>query len=345
MTLSIIILAFIINIFISKTLQNRRIKKYWFLSFYIVLGAIIGLRSLNDGVDTSFYYSTYNLFNNFGLKTVSYMSHMEFGYLLLNKISQFIGLEYHGFQFVFSVIMMLLYGNFIYDNTKDIYLATLVFLGAGYFAFSFNIIRQMMAIAVCANSWKYIKEKKYIVVIILIFIAASIHKTALLFVIPFLLYKYRYNIIIRYGYSILLILLPSLLPFIFSIAQSINLYDNYTVPNNNEGVKVGYIYILWSIEYIMFAYILFSRKFSSTDKVIANLSLSSVTLSIMAQIVIYMDRVGLLFFPFVLLSFCIFGDKISKSNLKILYFSITSILLFLFFIYRSSDISQFVLYF
>lgn len=346
MALLLIIIALIINLLVAKFPMPQKIyaNKYLFISFYFVLGAIIGLRGINDGLDTISYYETYNLLSNYSLYEVSLVSHMEIGYLLINKIFQFFGFSYHTFQFVFSVSMMLLFGIYIYKNTKDVYFATLIFLGAGFFAFSFNIVRQMMAIAICSNSWIYLRVNRNLKFLFLILIASSFHLMSLLFIIPFILYKYRANRILRYGFTISILCLTLLLPMIFNYLQKYNIYDSYT-NLDNTGIKGGFIYFLWIIEFGMAFIILFIHAFSDIEKVVANLALFSVVLTMMDEKVRYLDRIGLIFFPFVILLFCIIGDNIRDSNLRFMYFLFFSLFFFIFFIYRSSEIANFTLSF
>lgn len=346
MAIIIITLAYIINwsLFAFDPLLIKNNRKIWLLIFYVILGVIIGMRSNHDGIDTISYFDTYNMVANYTLYETMLISHMEIGYLLLNKVFTLFGFDYHSFQFVFSIVMMLLFGNFIYKNTKDVYLATLVFLGAGFFAFSYNTIRQMMAIAICANSWMYIKEGKYIKSIIIILIAVTIHLTSILYIIPLVLYIFRNSRVVRLGFPFLLMFLASFLPIIFRILQDYNMYNSYT-DIDKAGIKGGFVYIIWIIEIAMVVFVIMNKKFSSQDKVIANLALFNVVLTMMDEKVRYLDRIGLVFFPFVLLLFCIFGDKLSGYNNKLLYLSSVSLFFFVFFIYRSSEIAQFTLSF
>ena len=252
----LLIIAYFVLDFLGGYVVSKKGYRWMVLSFYFLLGIVIGLRNENIGVDTPAYYEAYNATVNMSLIQSTFLAHMEIGYVFCTKICQYIGLNYFQFQLCYSLIMMLLFGNFIIKNTNHPYFATTVFLGAGFFAPTYNIIRQMMAIAICANAWPYIKNKQYIRSIIIIIIAASFHMTAILFSVAIILYIFRKKIIMRYGFTLFLIYLPILLPSIFNLIQEYNPYEGYA-DTDKVGLKGGWVYVLWLIEILLTLCILF----------------------------------------------------------------------------------------
>lgn len=342
MILSLLILIFIGDYLASRILTSKD-KKLIFFSFFFFLGVIIGLRGVKMGVDTIVYYEAYN--NTIGLSLLDSVkvSYMEIGYVLCTKVFQYLGLSYFQFQLCYSVAMMLLFGNFIFKNTKYPYFATLIFLGAGFFAFTYNIVRQMMAIAICANSWPFIKEKKYLLAIFIIAIGCTFHTIAVLFTIVLILFILKKYKIVVYGSTIFLFGLPVILPSVLSLIEEINPYAGYA-DFDNPGLKGGMVYMLWMVEILMIIYELQKKTFSSVDKVVANLALICIIMSILDEKIRYLDRIGLIFSPFVILMFCSIGKSIYSYKLKTLYFIGFSLFFLLLFSYRSSELSHWKLW-
>lgn len=337
--LVIIFLIFVSTICIYR-INTLIIRKKIFIGLYGILGLIIGLRDTNTGVDTIAYFDNYNQISQVDYTTAFVITAMEPGYVALNKLAYELGFEYYTFQLLFSIIMFILFGNFIFKNTKDIVTATIIFLGAGYFACSINIMRQMMAIAICANSWSYICQKKYIKAALIIVIASLFHATVLLYIFPLFLYLMRNNKLIIYGFTYAVICMGGMLPFIFNLLQQYNLYDSYT-DLDNTGQTGGLVRIVWIIEIIFIFYLLLNKKIGIQQKIISNLAFFSVVMAMLDEKVRYLDRVGLVFFPFVVLLFCVVGDSIRNKKMKEQYFIICNLFFFLFFCYRGSDFIEF----
>ncbi len=336
----LIILIFIFTLSVYYLPYTYEVeKKILILSIYCTLGIIIGIRHYDFGIDTIQYYSLFENIKYENLLTAFDTEREEWGYILSNKIISAIGGDYYCFQIIFSLSMMVLLCNFIENETKYVLTATIIFLGAGYFAYSYNIMRQMMAISIAANGWVYLSKKKYYLSYLLLLFSVLFHKLAVLYIIAYLLYAFRNSKIISYGFPFLIIIIGLYIPKLMDLSLALDFYADYT---NRPGNTGGFVKIVWMIEAILISIILVSKKFNNKDKCIANLSLWCVSFFYFDSQLRYLDRIGLFFFPFVLIMFCSFGAKFFKSrNYKTLYFASVDLCFIMYLIYTNAGLESY----
>lgn len=128
-------------------------------------------------------------YRDFFTSTPSYLLDrgLEYGFISVVSISNFLGLNYLWLFFSFGILIILMAVRGITLYTDNIRIAFLVFLLIpGLFLNSFSIIRQSIAIAFIFNSFYYLfhrEQKKFYMFVIL---AVLFHYSALA-VIPFML--------------------------------------------------------------------------------------------------------------------------------------------------------------
>lgn len=331
----IVILLFnwLIYRFIAKTKHQRDIV---YLSLFVIIGIIIGFRDYTVGADTITYY---NIFNNISSNSLIYAFENireEWGYVLCNKIIALLGGNYYCFQLIYSIVMLMLIGKFIIDNTTNYYMAVIIFLGAGYFEFSYNIIRQMMAISIGACGWTLWRQQKYKKALLILLIATSFHKLAALLILAYLIYSIRDKKLLVAIITILCLSLEELIPFAYSILESVGMYVNYFKATSDHISRNG-IFILWTFEGVLILFSYISSNINSKGRCVAILSILNLIFNILDEQIRYLDRVGLFFFPFMILLFCVNGDNLFKEqNLKNIYRVAVSLFFIAFFIYRET---------
>ena len=128
-------------------------NRYLYLKFIVIpLILVMGFRNYTVGVDTA-----------------SYMHYYEVGYCLLLKVSSLFVDNYYFFQILQAIIFNVLIMYFIQENTQNYFLAYSVFLGMGMYTLSFNITRQMIAVAIITNAWTLISKGRKFQALILLF--------------------------------------------------------------------------------------------------------------------------------------------------------------------------------
>lgn len=176
-------------IFSSNALRgSSAVKRKCYVYFIIVLSILqSGLRNWAVGSDTYQYYyrfeeakqaSWQNIFDSF----VNWVGKDPF-YQVFTKLFQFFCDDYQIFLLLVAAIFMLAVGHFILNYTTKIRHAVLAFvIYQAYFYGIFSVgIRQTIAAAFLLWSFDYIKDRKFLIFLFLVLIAALFHITALVF--------------------------------------------------------------------------------------------------------------------------------------------------------------------
>jgi transmembrane protein EpsG len=167
---------------------------------YIKIIAVIlilqsGLRNVAVGSDTYAYYTYFEeikttsweaVFQNF-ITVYQLGEGKDAGYLLFEKITQLFTSEYQVFLLLIATLFFTALGNFIYKNTtrlSDAIMAFIIYSVLFYSFFSITGHRQTIATALILFSFEFIKKKRIIPFLLLIFIAFFLHKSSIIY-IPF----------------------------------------------------------------------------------------------------------------------------------------------------------------
>src|SRR5690606_17502357 len=160
------------------------------------------------------------------------------GYLVVQKIFLLFSQDYQVYLFFIAIVFFSALGSFIYKNTTktaDAIFAFVLYSTLFYSMFSITGIRQTIATAMALFGYELIKKRKLIPFLILIFLASTIHKSVLIFV---LLYFIRSKRVVKYLLFSFIVFLPIL--FLFSKEVSLfigSLEESYSIYEHNEKLK------------------------------------------------------------------------------------------------------------
>lgn len=215
---------------ITFVIADKKSRKFGIKSIYrkeyiIIISIILilqsGLRHWSVGLDTMNY--------NFMFERAMEMSWNEIfesfkhlyqpgdnrdpGYNLFQKFIQLFTSNFQVYLILVAVIFFAAFGHFIYKNSSrisDAMMAFLIYSILFYSFFSITGIRQTLATAIALVSYEYIKKRKLLFFLILIFLASTIHKSVLIF-LPFYFAPMIKNV--KFFYKTVLFVFPLL--FIF----------------------------------------------------------------------------------------------------------------------------------
>ena len=339
-------LVTIIYQFVKSTQKtNWKNKNIFLIPAFFGLFFVMGFRSISVGSDTYNYSLIFNSISKLPISSVLsefYTYDVEIGFAILAKISSIITDNYYFFQVLISFLFCFLIYRFIRDNATDYITSTILFMSLGIYLFSFNGIRQMLAVAFIANAWSELRQSNYKTVIILSLIAVSMHLSSVIAICIFVIYAIRNNRKLIIASFLVVLIFPYLfndvLPF---VAKYLTADDNY-VDNKREIQEANLAKILWGIEGIFALYIiLYKKKFQAEDQFVALMSLINVSFNIISLYFNYFERVGLYFSPFLILLFGIIGNSIKDRFLnKCYYFALN--LCFLLFFFRATSTGQYI---
>jgi len=186
MTIYIITIAILaILSFIELEVNSKKVKNNILIIGCIILILETGLR-WETGTDWEPYLNAFKNLNS--IKDVFSISNgMEIGYNIFVYLSKLISPSYSIFLLVHSILyyfLLFLFLKFIIPYRTItlllIYCSTIGLLGSN---------RQLIALVICLNSLKFIREKNINKFIMYIIIAATFHLTAIIFVIYYFIDK------------------------------------------------------------------------------------------------------------------------------------------------------------
>lgn len=212
----------------SYRITPQKSKKILIYVAFTLLVLQSGLRNVAVGPDTYAYFlrftedlsnSWYSVIENF--KSV-YIDNegKDAGYYLIQKLFSTI---FPSFQLFLIFIALCFFGSLFvlidrYTSTKlDVLLAVLVYLSLFYSFFSVTGCRQTIATSLCLYSVRYINERRLMIFLCLMVIAASIHRSALIF-IPF------YFVAASSKSSYMFLIAMLIMPLLISISNSYTSY-------------------------------------------------------------------------------------------------------------------------
>lgn len=311
-------------------------NKIQFLSLaFICMAIIMACRNDTVGVDTRTYEEYFYLISNTKISQIFsgfYTESMEIGYALFMKICSIFNPSYYFFQTVFSFLICYLYANFIYNQSNNVYVSTIVFLGIGMYTMTFNIARQMLAVAIVANSWVLLNKKKEIKALIVCLLACTIHISAIIFLGAFIVYIFRNNkAVLKIIFVLSILVAINYRTLINFLANNISRFHNYY---SNERViqDAGLIQIVWGIIIIIAIYLLFNREVGAEGKLLSIFASLYVICNVIGGYFNYFERVGLYFIPFIVILFPYFGKCFNKQKLRWIYYCSATLCFSMFFL-------------
>lgn len=179
-----IILGFLLTIayIFDYTSNNKRMKNVLFIVIFGVVTLMLMLR-YNQGMDYQSYKYAYEYMGSSDLNHAFSYWTMEYGWKI---ISYFLGgvlkLDYKAFISVIAVVDISLLGKFIYDYSNDCKsFALFLAYPTLYLTYMFSALRESVVICIFLGLiLKWMKNEKYLKVIIAIVFCGSLHSAGYL---------------------------------------------------------------------------------------------------------------------------------------------------------------------
>lgn len=156
--------------------KNVGDERLYFFVVLLFLWVLTAFRSSNIGNDTPTYL---NYFTRINLWGINKDFAIEIGYqyycLIIGKITT----SGAGLLIITATICYLGVGIYVYKYSKNL-MFSLVLLFCTCFSIFTNILRQSLAMVICLYAYQAIRHRKLITPIVLILLAYTFHKTALI---------------------------------------------------------------------------------------------------------------------------------------------------------------------
>lgn len=293
----------------------------------VLIILIQGLRHETVGVDLAKYLAGLRLSKDMNFLAGEKLFNFEIGYSLYSQMFAKLNISEQGYLFVVAITIILPIAYMWIKNSKMPTLSILLYIGLGFFAFSFSGLRQAIAIGITCYSFKYIQEKDMTKFLVCIALASSFHITALIFIFAYPLYNIRFEKK-QYIYIIPLFL------FVFIFREQIFLLI-YRLVKGTEGEieKTGAFNML----IVMTTVLIFSYIFGSKDKkdlklnAYRNYLLVAIFIQIFASLSNNIMRLGYYYYIFITLLIPHVISRQKNQKIKILSYIALVILLVAFF--------------
>lgn len=236
--------------------NNLPLKKggwLFILLTFIVMVLFAGLRDEFVGTDTfNYVYKFRSLANEIATVEENNKGFLEEpGYELIQKIALFISTDYWSLlcviASVFSAFVLIAINK--YSNNR--LLSLFLFITLGYYTYCFNGARQAIALSIYMMSFEYILNGKFLKYSIWILIAFLFHRSVIIALPLFFIFRMRFSTASIILISISGLLISQLLPLFLEAAIEID--EKYIVYAENDA-RGGYLltafYVLLSIFFI-----------------------------------------------------------------------------------------------
>src|SRR5699024_9565708 len=245
---------------------------------------------------------------------------IEFGYILLNRV---IGIFTNNPVYLFAVTtLIILYGFYHQFNrySVNIWLSVLMFATAGSYYASFNITRQILAVAIVFIGSKYLYERKFFKYMLFVFLAFLFHKSALIMIPFYFILNFRVNLRNLTLFAVCSFVLLFLFLFILSFLQNLGIYDNYTSQAYGMLGQAATNVVL-PVAFLVFA-LLNIKKLDSNNtmhRIWFNATIFYAVFNILALQIEMVERIGRFFAPYPLLLIPFLFSKMKNKNLRFIY--------------------------
>ena len=274
----------------------------WIGSF--ILALLTGLRHPYTGSDTTNYIASFKQFRKLPWESVvdKAYDYYEVGYRVVMKIIGYITDHENVFFTILALFFAYSLGRYITKNSKNRFMSLMLYFTVGAFYFQITGVRQALAMAILLFSFEYIKQRKLLKFLVIVFIASLFHQSALCIIPMYFLAYIKMNLIscaaFVFGGGIMCVYSRSLVMFMQAIFDR---YESY----NDSGFEGGAIFVvIMYLITIIVSYMFMNslEKQSEHNVFFFNMTFVSLLLYILRYFVMIAERVGFYYqFAFIIL--------------------------------------------
>lgn len=302
-TLAII---FLLSLLFATAKRDGRNNAIFLILSFVILFFVHAFKDFNTFPDLPAYVygffeaamSSWNSLYVDGIMTFK----CETGFGLFMKVVSLFSRDSVFFLAVVSFLTISGYFFVIKNYSNTVWLSVLFFL-LGPYCRSLFVIRQHLAVAICIFSFYFILKRKLIPFLLLVVLAFSFHKTALIFTPLYFLYGINSGKKMWYLFITgLIVLLISFRMIVLIMAEEVGGYSSYI----EETTEVHFNYILLSVSLLTVRIIVMKGKFfkGEVDKLLSIVLCLVTLLSIVGasfestgRMLLYYSGLSCLYFP------------------------------------------------
>lgn len=295
----VMLLIIFLCIFREDAQSSEKGKKKIFLVALLPVFVLIAFKSSQMGNDTGSYLETYGIVSSeriFGTIDSDFgYDRIELGYKYFILFLSGIFPNPQVLSIATSLIVCIALYKFISRNATNRSLALFFFVTLGFFQFAMSGIRQTIAISIFLLGFKFVQEKKLFKFILIVLLAMSFHKSAIVFAPIYLVANMNVSRNKARLIYILLFVLYFLTDKLLLGAADVLQYE-YGVESTGNGYIFFSIVVLITILATIHKDELVEQN--PNNSVMVNISYISLATWVMRLVSRTMERVSLYFMPF-----------------------------------------------
>ena len=202
------------------------------MSVCCLLVLFSSIRGFHVGIDLEYYLPGYRYIGKASWSSM-YKIGWEYGYVIYNKILNYLSTNERMLLASTSFIVIGSYSYYIYKYSQIPWLSFFIFIAMGFYASTFNLLRQMMAMSIIMYSLKYIEKRHFIKYLIGVCCAMLFHVSAICTLLLYPFMKVRITCINFIGLTAILFLLFNVFGKYILNFFIANLYTDYTLGQVN----------------------------------------------------------------------------------------------------------------
>lgn len=185
-------------------------KNLIFLSLSFLQLFLISTFRFDIGYDYQMYFEGFIRMGMEGFDTIKYMD-WEIGFNIYTKLIAMFTTNEKVFFAITALICLVPTAWFIFKNSKNVWLSTLLYINLSFFYCSMNFLRQSIAISILLFAWHFLKKKKFIPFAIILVIASLFHVTVLIMLPMYFLVNMKPSLktVLIYCYALLFFFISS----------------------------------------------------------------------------------------------------------------------------------------
>lgn len=252
-----ILFAFCVTFLLGIGYKFPNTNKFLLWFVYIILICVAGFRH-HVGIDYDWYVDWY--------VNKTRDNDLEFGFLTFMNLFRALNSSYQLFFFLFSIATISFAFFGIKNYTKNTNIALLFFfLIPELYLCSFNLIRQSFSVCISFYAFYFLINKKYFIFALLMFLGISVHNSAILPLLVFLL-VFKYADLIKSKHIVLLLIGSLALSYLHIIEIFESLFRNtrysYYFESPRVSVSIFKTVVLNSIAFfVLFHYEKMKEKY------------------------------------------------------------------------------------
>lgn len=220
-------------------LKFKKCKRNYCIFAFVLIAGLLALRHPNMGVDLAYgsadgYLGMYKTIAKHDWKYVlrHNFANYEKGFVIFCKLISYISADEQMLLIACAIISVAAFSWLICKYSDDPLISIVVWLGLPIFLANYSAMRQVVSIAIIAVSHKFIFEKKPIKFAVAVILAATLHSSAMFFLIAYPLYHIKLTKKTQLGLAVILPISYILRYYIFNLLTSIFGYNVSAEPTS-----------------------------------------------------------------------------------------------------------------